>query len=400
MSSPVTAAIIQYREAHPEAKPQEIADHIRQVLPGSKTSKASVSSVLSRLKHGKGSLGQAALAGKSGLSAPFVPPEAFEETDEEALTRITVRYAAYRRHTRKVVLHDSVAALICSGPPGLGKSYEVRRAIEESGRINFVEIDERLEYGEDPPSYMAAYHDGAGVYDMVSGSITAVGLYQALWYMRKGGILVLDDADAVFHDPDALNLLKAALDTELEHRRISWRKEARWLEEYGMARSFLFEGSVVFLTNIDFEGVIQQGRKDADHFKALIDRSNYLCLTLRGTRDFLLRIRQVAGGPEGMIAKQFGLGPEHGDRVLDWIEENKDKFYNLSLRLVGQVCDFYKDAMYEEVHCQIEDVDEMDLGWMPADQVPEGAQVIDRRMAVDDQAWQEDAIATKTRTYS
>lgn len=395
MTSPVTAAIIQYREKHPEAKPEEIADHVRATIPGCKTSKASVSSVLSRLKHGKGSIGQASMAGKAGMGFEAQVEPDPEETDDEARARITVRYAAYRRHTRKVVLHHSVAALICSGPPGLGKSYEVRRAIEESGRMNFVEIDERLEYGEDPMGYMAAYHDGVGVYDMISGSITAVGLYQALWYMRKGGLLVLDDADAVFHDPDALNLLKAALDTELEHRRISWRKEARWLEEYGMARSFLFEGSVVFLTNIDFEGVIQQGRKDADHFKALIDRSNYLCLTLRGTRDFLLRIRQVAEGLEGMIAKQFGLDPYHGDRVLDWIEENKDRFYNLSLRLVGQVCDFYKDAMYLEVL-----IDEQLDTWVKEEELETDHERIDERWAVDDKAWQEDAIATKTRTYS
>lgn len=402
LASPVTQAIVDYKASHPGASNHEVAEHIRSAVPGATTSAASVSSVLSRLKNGHGTLSQASAAGKAGLGfvAPLQPPpDAPEETDEEAATRITVRYAAYRRHTRKVVLHDSVSALICSGPPGLGKSYEVRRALEESGRTNFVDIEDRLQFGADPDGYREAW-GMPGVYDSISGSITAVGLYQALWYMRKGGILVLDDADAVFHDPDALNLLKAALDTEIEHRRISWRKEARWLEEYGISRSFLFEGSVIFLTNIDFEGVIQQGRKDAEHFKALIDRSNYLCLTLRGDRDFMIRIRQVAAGPDGMIARQFGLEPEHGDRVLGWISDNRHRFYNLSLRLVGQVCEFYKDAMFIEHKVLDKELDEE--VWVHERELSqkERALSLESREGVDDAAWQEDAVATKTRTYS
>ena len=238
------------------------------------------------------------------------------------------------------------------------------------------------------------------MYDSISGSITAVGLYQALWYMRKGGVLILDDCDAVFHDPDALNLLKACLDTELDHRRISWRKEARWLEEYGIARSFLFQGSVVFLTNIDFEAVIARGTKDAEHFKALIDRSNYLCLTLRSERDFMIRIRQVAEGARGMICRQFGLPPEHGDRVLDWIDANRSRFYNLSLRLVGQVCDVYKDACRWERRWT-SGADEV---WVEDGVTPDEALGLERTDdlrigGVDDDEWQDDVIATKTRTY-
>src|SRR4051812_8761838 len=159
---------------NPEAKPQEIAEHVCRTIPGASTTAASVSSVLSRMKSGTGTIGQAALAGKSGLASPFqAAVDGFEdETDEEALARITVRYAAYKRHCRKVVLMSGTSALICSGPPGLGKSYEVRRAIEESGRINFVEIEDRLLFGEDPEVYCRG-NELKGVYDMISGSITA-----------------------------------------------------------------------------------------------------------------------------------------------------------------------------------------------------------------------------------
>ncbi len=226
--TPITQAIIDYKSLNPNASNFEVAEHVCRTIPGSSTSAASVSSVLSRLKNGGGTAAQTSAIARgvpTSMLQQFMP-DAPEETDDEAATRITVRYSAYARHSAKVILRGGTAGLICSGPPGLGKSYQVRRDIEKSGRTNFVEIEDRGAFGEDPEAYCAEWGI-PGVYDSISGSITAVGLYQALWYMRKGGVLVLDDCDAVFHDPDALNLLKAALDTELDHRRINpfkvWR---------------------------------------------------------------------------------------------------------------------------------------------------------------------------------
>ena len=120
-------------------------------------------------------------------------------------------------------------------------------------------------------------------------------------------------------------------------RTIGWRKEARWLEENGIPDRFDFAGSVVFLTNIDFETLIASGRRDAEHFKALIDRSMYLCLTLRTRRDFMIRIRQVSEGERGMLATEYGLDAVACEEVLEFIAEHQSRFYNLSLRLVGQV---------------------------------------------------------------
>jgi hypothetical protein len=99
---------------------------------------------------------------------------------------------------------------------------------------------------------------------------------------------------------------------------------------------------VIFLTNVDFEQVIRKGHRDAEHFKALIDRSLYLCLTLRSQRDFMIRLRQVSIA-EGMIKKVHGLDDEQAEAVMEYIDENKGKFYNLSLRLVHQVASAMMD---------------------------------------------------------
>ena len=353
MSNAVTNAILDFLNANPAADNEAVAAHVRRSVPGSTTTAASVSSVKSRLKreghqfqrapsasyqptdeHGE-PLPQVFVRPAVAFGAAALPETDPSETLEQAKERIAIRYDAMERMTRRLVA-GKVPSLIISGPPGLGKSYTVREALAErfpDGPEKTPDLsDEEMDVVDDETVDTA----GQLHYDTVSGSISAVGLYQALWYTRNGGILVLDDVDDVFRDETALNLLKGALDSS-PVRTISWRKEARWLEENGIPDRFQFKGHVVFLTNIDFEAIIQSGKRDAEHFKALIDRSMYLCLTLRTRRDFMIRIRQVAGGEEGMLVKNFGLTPEQSEEVLDFVTEHQTRFYNLSLRLVGQV---------------------------------------------------------------
>ena len=138
--SPVTQAILDVKAQNPDMSNADVAERVQAMVPGSSTSAASVSSVLSRMKSGGGTAsqsGQVARSVPTSMLGQFMP-DAPEETDAEAATRITVRYSAYARHSRKVILKGGTAGLICSGPPGLGKSYQVRRDMEESGRTNFV----------------------------------------------------------------------------------------------------------------------------------------------------------------------------------------------------------------------------------------------------------------------
>lgn len=337
MSNPVREAIVSYLQQNPNADNDTVAAYVRKAIPGSVTTAASVSSIKSRLKkEDPEALPQRTVQAIDGAfqSPASLPDHDPNESLDEAKARIAVRYDALDRMAARIA-DGKVPSLIVSGPPGLGKSFSIRKALADK----FPEGPEKsledagldaadLEDGVEP--------DGQLNYDIVSGSVSAVGLYQALWYCRNGGILVLDDCDDVFRDETALNLLKAALDSS-PVRTISWRKEAKWLEEYGIADRFAFKGHVVFLTNIDFEQEIQKGKRDSEHFKALIDRSMYLCLTLRSRRDFMIRIRQVSEGPSGMLADQFGLSEEQAEEVLDFVAQHQTRFYNLSLRLVGQI---------------------------------------------------------------
>lgn len=349
----------------------EIALFIREQVPGAQTTPASVSSMKSRLKTAI-ALGDALPSGSSALAQSLAfealpAGDETEETLEDAQKRIDLRYKAMARMCRRLV-RGGMPSLIVSGPPGLGKSFTALEAIEElaaEGELtNVLDMGVHDAMDDDEKEMMAedleAMDDaGKRMYDVISGSITAVGLYQALWNCRNGGVILLDDIDEVFRDEVCLNLLKAALDSG-KKRMLSWRKEANWLEAYGIARTFEFKGHVAFLTNIDFEAEIAKNGKLAEHFKALIDRSYYLCLTLRTKRDFMIRIRQVAGGEEGMLCKTHGLTLEQSDDVLDFITEHQNRFYNLSLRLADQIA---------------------------------------RMRAIDEDGWMEDVEATKMRSH-
>lgn len=345
-ASPIQQALMKALETNPNASNDEVAAYIRSVVPNAQTTGAAVSSMKSRLRSGAAA-GLGLPGGLGGdTNALFLPdfssdPDVPEETIDEAKARISVRYKAMERMADRIT-GGGIPSLVISGPPGMGKSNEIKVALAKAGCVRYEDYD-----GSEGLSELGGIHpDGMRYYDQISGSITAVGLYQALWNMRKGGIVVLDDCDDVFRDETSLNLLKAALDST-PTRHISWRKEARWLTDYGIDKTFDFQGHVVFLTNIDFEQVIAKGHRDAEHFKALIDRSMYLCLTLRTRRDFMIRIRQVSEGPEGMIARCTGLTAEQAEEVLDFVAEHQERFYNLSLRLILQIANCMKEDLGE-----------------------------------------------------
>lgn len=312
MASSIYDVVVQILTDEPNLSNEQVAAKVQQVIPGANTSAASVASTKSRART-NGDL-QAAPASMPRTAA-FVPDEDLGipgETEEERSVRIRTRYSTLQRMAERIAA-GKIPSLIVSGPPGLGKSYTVEKVLETA----------------------AAEEDGDGLeFQIISGTISPVGLYIALWNLREGGVLVLDDCDDVFRDETCLNLLKAVLDSSSE-RRVSYGKRAHWLEEEGIDASFVFKGSAVFCTNLDFEVSIQRGSAMAPHYAALIDRSLYLSLTMRTKADFLCRLRQVAI-EDGMLVG-MGLTPEEATQAMAFVVEKAPRFYSLSLRLMGQV---------------------------------------------------------------
>lgn len=91
--------------------------------------------------------------------------------------------------------------------------------------------------------------DLAGDYHYVKGYSSAKGLYRML-FENKHKIIVLDDCDAAWKNEVSANLLKSALDSD-EDRWITWQVEQSANDD--LPRRFLFEGKVIFISNVASE---------------------------------------------------------------------------------------------------------------------------------------------------
>jgi len=240
-----------------------------------------------------------------------------DESDEQIMQRIGKRFKILDDMTRAAKEGD-VRAMIVSGPPGVGKSYGVEQQLEKD----------------------AAFDDIAGYnrkHEVVKGAMSAIGLYAKLFkYSDPRNVVVFDDCDSVLLDDLSLNILKAALDTS-KKRYISWNTDSRLLRSEGIPDRFEFKGSAIFITNIKFENV--RSKKLKDHLEALESRCHYVDLTIDGEREKMLRIRQIIR--EGML-DDYNMPQERKDDIVEFIDENKARLRELSLRTVLKIADLAK----------------------------------------------------------
>ena len=237
-----------------------------------------------------------------------------EETDEEIMDRIKERFDILDDMTRATKKGD-VRAMIVSGPPGVGKSFGVEKQLGKHDLIATL--------GERPAKY-----------EVVKGAMSAIGLYCKLFnYADKDNVIVFDDCDSVLLDDLSLNILKAALDSK-KTRRIHWNTDSFKLRNEGVPDSFEFKGSAIFITNIKFDNV--KSKKLRDHLEALESRCHYIDLTIETEREKMLRIRQIVR--DGML-DVYNLSEEAKEEVIDFIDVNKKKLRELSLRTVLKVAD-------------------------------------------------------------
>ena len=242
------------------------------------------------------------------------------ESDEEIMTRLGQRFGILEDMTRAVKRGD-VRAMIVTGPPGVGKSFGVEKVLGKHDVFADVANDSKLKK-----------------YEVVKGAMSAIGLYKKLYeFSDRKCILVFDDCDSVLLDDLSLNILKAALDSG-KKRTIHWNTDSRLLRSEGVPNSFEFKGGAIFISNIKFDHV--KSKKLRDHLEALESRCHYLDLTIDTTREKMLRIRQVVNDC-GML-DDYGFDDAGKAEVVEFIESNKNKMRELSLRMVLKVADLRK----------------------------------------------------------
>ncbi len=241
------------------------------------------------------------------------------ETDDEIKARLRERFNILDDMTR-AVKKGTVRAMIVSGPPGVGKSFGVEAVLGKHDTMAQIANNEKLKK-----------------YEVVKGAMSALGLYSKLYqFSDPKNILVFDDCDSVLLDDLSLNILKAALDSG-KKRMIHWNTDSHMLRREGVPDSFEFKGGAIFITNIKFENV--KSKKLRDHLEALESRCHYLDLTIDTEREKVLRIKQIV--EDGMLEK-YEFQHNEVEEILNFIDENKKKLRELSLRMVLKIADLRK----------------------------------------------------------
>jgi len=239
-----------------------------------------------------------------------------EESDEEVIDRLRDRFDMLEDMTRACKKGD-VKAMIVSGPPGVGKSFGVEKVLGKHDTI-------------------AALADRPAKYQVVKGAMSAIGLYCKLFnYADKDNVLVFDDCDSIFADELSLNILKAALDSK-KTRTIHWNTDSFKLRNEGVPDSFEFKGSAIFITNLKFD---RAKGKIREHLMALESRCHYIDLTIDTDREKMLRIKQITR--DGML-DEHKFADDLVQEIIDFVDINKNRLRELSLRTVLKVADLAK----------------------------------------------------------
>jgi len=235
-----------------------------------------------------------------------------EESDADIVERIRERFDMLKDMTKAVKKGD-VRAMIVSGPPGVGKSHGVEEVLDRYATMESL---------------------GAGkTHEVIKGAMSPIGLYCKLFKMAdKGKVVVFDDCDSIFQDDLSLNILKAALDSK-KNRWIHWNTDSFKLRNEGVPDKFKFEASAIFITNLKFDKVKGKLR---EHLSALESRCHYMDLTIDTDKDKMLRIKQVI--TDGML-DAYKIDDEVKEDIMDFVDINKNRLRELSLRTVLKVAD-------------------------------------------------------------
>lgn len=207
------------------------------------------------------------------------------------------------------------ASVVITGPGGLGKTFNVIKALQSNGMKDISDVSE-FELGTRVNLNKS--------FRVIKGYSTPKGLYRAL-YENKDGVIVFDDCDSVLKDPVSLNLLKGALDS-YSRRIISWRADIR---DEDLPTCFEFKGRVIFISNLSSVQMDQ----------AIISRS--LAVDLSMTKQQKVdRMRFLCGASDFMTEFPKAMKTD----ALNLIEELKDKVKELTLRTLIQVTMIRKGA--------------------------------------------------------
>ena len=204
----------------------------------------------------------------------------------------------------KLIATKTSPSLLVLGQPGIGKTYNVVKVIEEIG----------LKANED--------------YLMVKGTASPLGVYTALFKFRHK-IVIFDDCDDALMNSTTLNILKGALDSS-KTRSVSWLSdrtfdaigmndeelEATYSDSGNLPNTFNVTGGVIFISNMP-----KRKFNNNPQLKAIVTRGWWIDITLPNS-DIISIMRNVLNSIAPEVEMSIKL------EVLTFLEQNITKFEN------------------------------------------------------------------------
>lgn len=211
-------------------------------------------------------------------------------------------YNSLEKYT-KMVTRGYTKLFMLDAKGGLGKTFNIKRICKE-------ELDDAAQF----------HH--------MQGFTTPLELYKTLWKaQQEGTVLFLDDVSGITKKTKAVDMLKAATDTEGDENWVSYRSsrdiEHPYREGEAISQTFCFRGSIIMSFN---------ETPDNRHFDALKDRGTFYQLDFN-YEERLALIRELA-----KLDDFSNLSVRQQQTTAEWIAEITDRSMEVSIRTFKEVC--------------------------------------------------------------
>lgn len=214
------------------------------------------------------------------------------------------RWDAYGLCLNAIMQTGRPKSLIGYGTGGVGKTWDMLKALDEN---NLRVYDEELHL--DPDEYDVV---------KITGNTSPSDMYNIM-YANKDKLVIFDDCDSMWGDPDAENMLKGALDTSGDGTIRYANPKPLSVTEEGKKiyppKQFKFSGTVIFISNLkrtDLPQPIVNSRARA------ID----LSMTMEETLDKLNTIKDKMKFKD-RLGNDMGVTKEHTQAVIDFLTKYK-----------------------------------------------------------------------------
>ena len=252
----------------------------------------------------------------SGRLLPEEP--VIDKTDDELLDDIKERFRVMEILVDGAIL-GNIRSMMIAGASGIGKTFTLQKKLHDANTFK----DTR--------------------YEIVSGGISAIGLYKLGYKMRDANrVIVLDDSDDIYSEDATLSILKVMCDSS-KYRTVHWLKESAALKDGDetIPTSYEFNGSIIFVTNQNIQQMILDDRnKFVPHLKALVSRSLYLDLLIHNRHQLGVWINHIAH--TAGLFDEFDFTKAECDRILKFVNDHRERVWSLDLRTVVNACEIYK----------------------------------------------------------